>query len=77
MILLWEISLDDLSELEARLFEWIRQSDFETVPWSTANAAKAFKVNKDEIYEAVHYLPEKFRIEYKSSTKRVLYIAAE
>ena len=47
---------DDLSELEARLFEWIRQSDFETVPWSTANAAKAFKVKKDEIYEKAIFI---------------------
>ena len=37
---------EDLSELEARLFEWIRQSDFETVPWSTANAAKASRSRK-------------------------------
>ena len=44
---------EELSELEARLFEWIRQSDFNTVPWSTASAAKAFKVKKDDIYEAV------------------------
>ena len=42
---------EELSELEARLFEWIRQSDFHTMPWSTSNAAKAFKVKKDEIYE--------------------------
>ena len=33
---------EDLSELEARLFEWIRQSDFHTMPWSTSKAAKAF-----------------------------------
>ena len=50
---------EELSELEARLFEWIRQSDFETVPWSTASAAKAFKVKKDEIYEAVAALSKK------------------
>ena len=46
----------DLSDLEARLFEWIRQSDFETVAWSTAKAAKAFKVKQDDIYEAMMYI---------------------
>ena len=43
---------DELSEFENRLFEWIRQSDFEKVPWSTKKAAKAFKVKEDEVYEA-------------------------
>ena len=69
---------DDLSELEARLFEWIRQSDFETVPWSTANAAKAFKVKKDEIYEAVAALtrkvPDRIQVFYKACA---VHIAAE
>ena len=69
---------EDLSELEARLFEWIRQSDFETVPWSTANAAKAFKVKKDEIYEAVAGLtrkvPDGIQVFYKSGA---VHIAAE
>ena len=64
---------DDLSELEARLFEWIRQSDFET-----ANAAKAFKVKKDEIYEAVAALtrkvPDRIQVFYKSGA---VHIAAE
>ena len=68
---------DDLSELEARLFEWIRQSDFETVPWSTANAAKAFKVKKDEIYEAVAALtrkvPDRIQVFYKSGMLQIRY----
>ena len=65
---------DDLSELEARLFEWIRQSDFETVPWSTASAAKAFKVKKDEIYEAVAALTRKVPTEFRCSIKRAQFI---
>ena len=39
----------ELTEFELRLFEWIRQSDFETVGWSTKKAAKAFKCDEDEI----------------------------
>ena len=67
-----------MSELEARLFEWIRQSDFHTMPWSTKKAAKAFKVKKDEIYEAVAALttkvPDRIQVFYKEGT---LHIAAE
>jgi hypothetical protein len=67
-----------LSDLEARLFEWIRQSDFETVAWSTAKAAIAFKVTQDDIYEAVAALtkkvPKQIQIYYKDGN---LHIAAE
>ena len=68
---------EDLTELEARLFEWIRQSDFDSMPWSTANAAKAFKVKKDEIYEAVAALTRKSRTESKYSTKMVRSISLQ
>tara|TARA_B110000438_G_C15351473_1_gene452311 strand:- start:251 stop:466 length:216 start_codon:yes stop_codon:yes gene_type:complete len=66
---------DDLSDLEARLFEWIRQSDFESVPWSTAKAAKAFKVEPDDIYEALSALtkkvPKRIQVSYKGGSIRV------
>ena len=66
---------EDLTDLEARLFEWIRQSDFETVPWSTPKAAKAFKVKQDEIYDALSALtrkvPKRIQISYKDGSLRV------
>jgi len=66
---------DDLSDLEARLFEWIRQSDFESVPWSTTKAAKAFKVEPDDIYEALSALtrkvPKRIQVSYKGGAIRV------
>ncbi|MDP6870584.1 MAG: hypothetical protein QGI21_07435 [Candidatus Poseidoniaceae archaeon] len=69
---------DDLTELEARLFEWIRASDFEEVPWSTKSAAKSFKVTQDEIYEAVaslsKKLPNNIQIYYENGN---VHIAAE
>ena len=72
------IMAEDLTELEARLFEWIRQSDFDSMPWSTANSAKAFKVKKDEIYEAVAALtrkvPDRIQVFYKDGS---VHIAAE
>ena len=44
------VALEDLTDLELRLYEWIKQSDFEKVGWSTPRAAKAFKVSDDDIY---------------------------
>ena len=44
---------DDLTEFETKLLKWLVKSDFHLQPWSTKDAAKAFKVKDDEIYEAV------------------------
>ena len=52
----------ELTEFELRLFEWIRQSDFETVAWSSKKAAKSFKCKEDEIYEGVAALTRKLAI---------------
>lgn len=69
---------EELTELEARIFEWIRQSDFETVAWSTPKAAKSFKVKEDAVYEAVAALtrkvPDRIQVYYKDGS---LHIAAE
>jgi len=69
---------EELTELEARIFEWIRQSDFETVAWSTPKAAKSFKVKEDEVYQAVAGLtrkvPDRIQVFYKHGS---LHIAAE
>ena len=69
---------EELTELEARIFEWIRQSDFENVAWSTPKAAKSFKVKEDEVYQAVAALtrkvPNRIQVFYKQGS---LHIAAE
>ncbi len=68
----------ELTEFELRLFEWIRQSDFETVAWSTKKAAKSFKCSEDEIYEGVaaltKKLPQRIQVYYEEGN---LHIAAE
>ena len=65
----------DLTEFETRLFEWIRQSDFEEVPWKAARAAKAFKVSSDEINEALAALtakvPHNIYVHYENGAIRI------
>ena len=53
------MAFEDLTEFETRLFEWIRQSDFESVAWKANRAAKAFKVSVAEINEALAALTSK------------------
>ena len=69
---------EELTDFEIRLFAWIRESDFEDVPWSTKTAAKSFKCKEDEIYEAVasltKKLPNRIQIYYENGN---VHIAAE
>ena len=53
------MAFEDLTEFETRLFEWIRQSDFEEVPWKASRAAKAFKVTVEEVNEGLAALTSK------------------
>ncbi len=68
----------ELTELEARLFEWLRQSDFHLTPWSTEDAAQVFEVEDDAVYEAIASLtkkvPDRIQVFYKNGS---LHIAVE
>jgi hypothetical protein len=73
----------DLTDLEARLHAWLVASDFETVPWSTAKAAKAFSsketvVSEDDVRQALaaltRKLPQKIQIRYTDGN---VHVAAE
>ncbi len=50
---------DELTDFEAKMLKWLAKSDFHLQPWSTKDAAKAFKVTEDEVYEAVAALTKK------------------
>lgn len=67
--------MEDLSKLERRLFEWIKKSDFESVPWSSQRAAEAFDVSENEILEALAALtskiPHNIYVHYNDGAIRV------
>ena len=69
---------DELTTLEAKLIKWLSKSDFHIQPGSSKDAAKAFKVSEDEIYEAVAALtkkvPERIQVFYKDGS---VHIAAD
>ncbi|MAE38840.1 MAG: hypothetical protein CL969_04340 [Euryarchaeota archaeon] len=69
------MAIEDLTKLERRLFEWIKKSDFETVPWSSQRAAEAFDVSEDEIREALAALtskiPHNIYVHYNEGAIRV------
>ena len=77
------LGMADLTDLEARLHAWLVASDFESVPWSTAKAAKAFTskeapVSEDDVRQALAALtrkvPQKIQIRYSDGH---MHVAAE
>ncbi len=74
--ILISLSLEDLTEFESRLLRWISSSDFVEVPWSTKRAAEAFKVDENEVYEALASLtskvPENIQIFYENGAIRIV-----
>lgn len=74
--ILISLSLEDLTEFESRLLRWISSSDFVEVPWSTKRAAEAFKVDENEVYEALASLtskvPENIQIFYEGGAIRIV-----
>ncbi len=69
------MAFEDLTEFETRLFEWIRQSDFEGVAWKASRAAKAFKVDVGDVNEALAALtskvPHNIYVHYEDGAIRI------
>lgn len=69
------MAFDDLTELDLKVYEYIKAGDFEAQPWSTPGAATALKLEPDQVYEALHNLAKHIRdsvwIHYKDGGLRV------
>ena len=69
------MAFEDLTEFETRLFEWIRQSDFEGVAWKASRAAKPFIVSAEEINDALAALtskvPHNIYVHYEDGAIRI------
>ncbi len=69
---------DALTATEEKVLKWLVKSEFHTVPWSTKDAAKAFKISEDEMYEIIAALtrkvPTRIQLFYKDGS---VHIAAD
>jgi predicted transcriptional regulator len=66
---------ENLSELDIRLYEYIKLNDFENNKWSTPDAAKSLGVEESAIYESLanltKHLKDKIWIYYKDGGLRI------
>jgi len=69
------MAFTDLSENDRKVYEYIKNNDFESVPWSTAKAAKALGLKKDEVYESLSnlskYIKNNIFIHYHDGAIRI------
>lgn len=66
---------ESLTELDRRVYEYIKLNDFETNKWSTYDAARSLGVDESEIYESLanlsKHMKDKIWIYYKNGGLRI------
>ena len=55
------MSFENLSELEKRLYDFIKSNDFQTKKWSTREAARILHATEDEIYKGLANLSKEIK----------------
>ena len=69
------MALDDLTNSDKKVYEYLKLNDFVEKPWSTKKAAKALKMKEDDVYESLSNLAEYMRnnihIHYKDGSIRI------
>jgi DNA-binding MurR/RpiR family transcriptional regulator len=72
------LAFKDLTPDETKVYEYIRDNDFESIPWVTASAARALHMSEEDVYKALSELTKKIRdniwIHYESGE---LHISAD
>ena len=70
------MALENLTELDRRLYEYIKLNDFERNKWSTPDAARSLGVEESEIYESLanltKHIKDKIWIYYKDGGLRIV-----
>jgi hypothetical protein len=66
---------ENLTEFDKRLYDYIKQNDFQTKKWSTPDAAQTLGVAEDEIYQSLSnltkHIKDKVWIYYKDGGLRI------
>lgn len=69
------MGFEDLTEIDMKVYEYVRDHDFENYPWNTEQAAEYLDIPEEEIYEALSNLAKHIRdniwIHYKDGHIRI------
>ena len=53
--------LKDLTTAEQKVYEFVRDHDFQNYPWKTSESAKALGMKEEDVYKALSELTKKIR----------------
>ncbi|MGA1872316.1 MAG: hypothetical protein ACMUHY_01465 [Thermoplasmatota archaeon] len=70
------MAMKDLTDLEMRVYQYIRDNDFGNHPWITRDAARELRISEEDLYHALSELTKKIReniwIYYEEGSLRVV-----
>jgi hypothetical protein len=70
------MGFEDLTEVDKKLYEYIKNGDFVSKKWSTSEAAKKLGMKEDDVYQSLSnlakYIKEKIQIDYKDGGLRII-----
>jgi len=69
------MGFEDLTEIDLKVYEYVRDHDFENYPWNTEQAAEYLDIPEDEVLESLTNLAKHIRdniwIHYKDGHIRI------
>ncbi|MGA1820380.1 MAG: hypothetical protein ACMUHU_05155 [Thermoplasmatota archaeon] len=70
------MAMKDLTDLEMRVYQYVRDNDFGNYPWVTRDAARDLRISEEDLYLALSELTKKIRdniwIYYEDGSLRVV-----
>ena len=55
------MTFEDLTETDIKVYEYIKEHDFENYPWNTEQASEYLDIPVDDVYESLHNLAKHIR----------------
>ncbi len=55
------LAFKDLTPAEIKVYEFVRDNDFESRPWVTSSAARTLGMSEEDVYKALSELTKKIR----------------
>ena len=70
------MGMEDLTDMDIRVYEYIKAGDYENNKWNTKEAAKSLGVKDDDVYQSLSnlatHIKDNIWIYYKNGALRIV-----
>ncbi len=70
------MGMEDLNDIDLRVYEYVKSGDFETKKWNTKDAAESLGIKEDDVYQSLSnlakHIKDKIWIYYKGGGLRIV-----